>query len=204
MPARGWVQRQPLGVVGVIVPWNYPLFLSFGPLASIFAAGNRAMVKMSELTPRTNALMARLVAQHFSPEELAIVEGEADMGRQFAEQHWDHLIFTGSTEVGRHVMKAAAQNLVPVTLELGGKSPLYLGRGAHLQMAAERMQDKLLGEERDPYWVRALAGFTPGGLLLLFLGMYVLAFALATVLAVAQSKGADIGRISVVDRKSVV
>lgn len=138
-PGRNRLIYQPVGVVGVIVPWNYPLFLSFGPLASIFAAGNRAMVKMSELTPRTNALMARLVAQHFSPEELAIVEGEADMGRQFAEQHWDHLIFTGSTEVGRHVMKAAAQNLVPVTLELGGKSPLYLGRGAHLQMAAERI-----------------------------------------------------------------
>lgn len=137
--ATAWVRYQPKGVVGIIGTWNAPLYTLFAPLASVFAAGNRAVLKPSEVDPRTADLVARLVAQHFAPEELAVVTGGPEVAADFAAQPWDHLVFTGSTIVGRKVMQAAAANLVPVTLELGGKSPVLIGAGADIANAAERI-----------------------------------------------------------------
>ncbi|RLM18393.1 aldehyde dehydrogenase [Brenneria alni] len=133
------VQYQPLGVVGIISPWNFPLNLAFSPLAGVFAAGNRALIKPSELTPRTAELLADLIGRYFDPLELTTVLGDAEVGAAFSAQAFDHLVFTGSTGVGRHVMRAAAENLVPVTLELGGKSPVVIDTDADVQMAAERV-----------------------------------------------------------------
>ncbi|MFP1881667.1 coniferyl aldehyde dehydrogenase [Lonsdalea quercina] len=133
------VQYQPLGVVGIISPWNFPLNLAFRPLAGVLAAGNRALIKPSELTPRTAERLADLVARYFDPLEVTTVLGDADVGKAFSAQAFDHLIFTGSTSVGRHVMRAAAENLVPVTLELGGKSPVMVDTDADIQTAAERV-----------------------------------------------------------------
>ncbi|CAM3844363.1 Coniferyl aldehyde dehydrogenase [Vibrio aerogenes CECT 7868] len=135
---QAWIQSQPLGVVGIISPWNFPVNLSFGPLAGVFAAGNTAMLKPSELTPATSSLLAELVARYFDPEELTVVLGEADTAQAFSTLPFDHLIFTGSTSVGRHVMRAAAENLVPVTLELGGKSPVVVDDSADATHVAER------------------------------------------------------------------
>lgn len=144
-PARAQLLPQPLGVVGVIVPWNYPLLLAIGPLAGALAAGNRAMLKLSEFTPAYAALMARLVAERFGADELLVVQGGADVAAQFSALPFDHLVFTGSTAVGRKVMAAAAPNLTPVTLELGGKSPAVVTPGYPLAHAAERiMVGKLL------------------------------------------------------------
>ncbi|MGT3777264.1 coniferyl aldehyde dehydrogenase [Enterobacter asburiae] len=137
MQAR--VQYQPLGVVGIISPWNFPLNLAFSPLAGVFSAGNRALLKPSELTPRTSELLARLVARYFDPLELDVVLGDAQTGQAFSALPFDHLVFTGSTAVGRHVMRAAAENLVPVTLELGGKSPVLIDTDADIATAAERV-----------------------------------------------------------------
>ena len=123
LPARARIERQPLGVVGIIGPWNYPLQLTLGPAATALAAGNRVMLKPSELTPRTSALLADLVAMHFSPDEFTVVQGGADVAAAFAALPFDHLFFTGSTAVGRQVAESAARNLTPTTLELGGKSP---------------------------------------------------------------------------------
>ena len=139
LPARTELRPQPLGVVGIIVPWNYPLYLAAGPLVDALAAGNRAMLKMSEYTPRFSALFAELVAQNFRNDEVQVVNGDAAVGQAFAALPFDHLLFTGSTAVGRHVMRAAAANLTPVTLELGGKSPAILGPGARMEQAAERI-----------------------------------------------------------------
>ncbi len=122
-PASAWVQYQPLGVIGIIVPWNYPLFLSLGPLVDALAAGNRAMIKPSELTPRFSALLQDLIGQSFTEEEVAVVTGGPDVAAAFTHLPFDHLLFTGSTAMGRKVMAAAAENLASVTLELGGKSP---------------------------------------------------------------------------------
>lgn len=138
-PGRAEVIPQPVGVVGIIVPWNYPIYLAVGPLVAALAAGNRAMVKMSELTPATAALLSRLVARHFAPEELTVVEGDAPVAQAFARLPFDHLLFTGSTRVGHSVMAAAAENLTPVTLELGGKSPAIVGPGQSIGHAAERI-----------------------------------------------------------------
>ncbi|MEG3765261.1 coniferyl aldehyde dehydrogenase [Alteromonas sp. 14N.309.X.WAT.G.H12] len=132
------VEYQPLGVVGVISPWNFPVNLAFGPLASVFAAGNTAMLKPSELTPKTSELLAELVGRYFGPEELTVVLGDATVGQAFSALPFDHLIFTGSTAVGKHVMRAAAENLVPVTLELGGKSPVVVAKDADLDKAVAR------------------------------------------------------------------
>lgn len=123
------IEYQPLGVVGIISPWNYPLSLALMPLATAIAAGNRALIKPSEFTPRTSALIADLVAQTFPAEQAAVVTGDAGVGKAFAGLPFDHLIFTGSTRIGREVMRAAAENLVPVTLELGGKSPVIVAPG---------------------------------------------------------------------------
>ena len=139
MPARAQVLPQPLGVVGIIVPWNYPLYLAVGPLAAALAAGNRAMVKLSELTPAFSALLQRLCAQAFKPEEVCIVTGGPDVAAQFSTLPFDHLLFTGSTSVGRKVMAAAAANLTPVTLELGGKSPAIVAPGYPIAHAVQRI-----------------------------------------------------------------
>jgi coniferyl-aldehyde dehydrogenase len=137
--AKAMVAYQPKGVVGVISPWNFPVNLTFAPLANILAAGNRAMVKPSEFTPATSALMKAAIADYFDEAEIAVVTGGPEIGKAFAELAFDHLIFTGATSVGRHVMAAAAKNLVPVTLELGGKSPTILGRSADVAQATERV-----------------------------------------------------------------
>ena len=139
LPARTELRPQPLGVVGIIVPWNYPLYLAVGPLVDALAAGNRAMVKMSEYTPRFSALFADLVARHFPLDEVAVVTGDAGVAQAFSALAFDHLLFTGSTAVGRHVMRAAAANLTPVTLELGGKSPAIIGPDADFPKAVERI-----------------------------------------------------------------
>ncbi len=139
LPARGHIQRQPLGVVGVIGPWNYPLQLTFGPAATALAAGNRVMLKPSELTPHTSALMATLVQQHFAADEFCVVIGGADVAEAFSRLPFDHLFFTGSTAVGRKVAEAAAANLTPTTLELGGKSPCVIDASCDLDDAARKI-----------------------------------------------------------------
>ncbi|NRB41504.1 MAG: coniferyl aldehyde dehydrogenase [Pseudomonadales bacterium] len=138
-PANNRVIYQPLGVVGIIVPWNYPLFLALGPLVTALAAGNRAMIKLSEFTPAFNRLFATIMADIFKPSQVAIVEGEADISSRFSQLAFDHIFFTGSTAVGKKVMAAAAENLTPVTLELGGKSPVLIAPGADIHAAAERI-----------------------------------------------------------------
>lgn len=138
-PASAKVVYQPLGVVGVIVPWNYPLFLAIGPLTGALAAGNRVMLKLSESTPATGLLLKELLARIFPEDLVCVVLGEADVGVAFSKMRFDHLLFTGSTSVGRHVMRAAAENLTPVTLELGGKSPAIVSRDVPLKDAAERI-----------------------------------------------------------------
>ncbi len=136
LPARGWIERQPLGVVGVISPWNYPIQLALAPAMSALAAGNRVLLKPSELTPHTSAQLAALVGQFFAPEEFAVVQGDASTAALVASLPFDHLVFTGSTAVGRKVAQAAAANLTPTTLELGGKSPCILDAGCDLHDAA--------------------------------------------------------------------
>ncbi|MBL0711633.1 MAG: coniferyl aldehyde dehydrogenase [Colwellia sp.] len=137
-PAKASILFQPLGVVGVVVPWNYPVFLSLGPLSTALAAGNRVMLKMSELTPETAKLLADILQQNFSKKQVAIVGGEVDIATAFTSLAFDHLFFTGSTNVGKIVMKAAANNLVPVTLELGGKSPAIIDDEIDIKLAVSR------------------------------------------------------------------
>jgi len=139
--AKAEVRYQPKGVVGVISPWNFPVNLTFAPLAGILAAGNRAMIKPSEYTPATSELMKTMFGKVFSEEEIAVVTGGPDVGEAFAHLAFDHLIFTGATSIARHVMRAAAENLVPLTLELGGKSPVIIGKSADLGVAAARIMN---------------------------------------------------------------
>jgi coniferyl-aldehyde dehydrogenase len=144
-PGAARVLRQPRGVVGVISPWNYPVQLALAPVIAALAAGNRVLLKPSELTPATSALLAERIAQQFDPAELAVVLGDAAVGGAFAALPFDHLFFTGSTAVGRQVAQAAAANLTPVTLELGGKSPAVFDTGADIRRLAPRlMAGKLL------------------------------------------------------------
>lgn len=138
-PARAKVVYQPLGVVGIIVPWNYPLFLAISPLTAALAAGNRVMIKMSESTPRTSQLLKELLARVFPEELVTVVLGEAEVGAAFSRLPFDHLLFTGATSIGKHVMRAAADNLTPVTLELGGKSPAIVSSDVPLKDAAQRI-----------------------------------------------------------------
>ncbi|SIR54767.1 coniferyl-aldehyde dehydrogenase [Pseudomonas sp. B10] len=138
-PASAKVVYQPLGVVGVIVPWNYPLYLAVGPMVGALAAGNRVMLKLSESTPATGLLLKELLARIFPEDLVCVVLGEADVGVAFSRLPFDHLLFTGSTSVGKHVMRAAAENLTPVTLELGGKSPAIVSTDVPLKDAAERI-----------------------------------------------------------------
>ncbi|WP_158912542.1 coniferyl aldehyde dehydrogenase [Caulobacter sp. S45] len=135
-PAKAWVRREPLGVVGIISPWNYPLLLALSPLVDALAAGNRAMLKPSELTPNFSNLLSSLIAGTFAETEVAVVVGGIDTAQAFSSLPFDHLVFTGSTAVGRKVMQAAAVNLTPVTLELGGKSPAVICPDYPLEKAA--------------------------------------------------------------------
>ncbi|KFG69987.1 coniferyl aldehyde dehydrogenase [Microvirga sp. BSC39] len=138
-PGTGRILYQPLGVVGIVSPWNYPVQLALSPLAGALAAGNRVMIKPSEITPRTSALMEDVIAEVFNPSEVVVVQGGPDVARAFTHLPFDHLLFTGSTQVGRQVMQAAADNLVPVTLELGGKSPTLIASDYPVEKAAERI-----------------------------------------------------------------
>src|SRR4029079_13005945 len=145
LPGRARIERQPLGVAGIISPWNYPVQLALGPALAALAAGNRVLLKPSELTPATSSLLSELTAAHFAEDEFAVVLGDADAGRAFTRLPFDHLFFTGSTAVGRQVARAAAENLTPVTLELGGKSPALFAPDADLALLAPRlMVGKLL------------------------------------------------------------
>ncbi|MDC1421133.1 coniferyl aldehyde dehydrogenase [Gammaproteobacteria bacterium] len=136
---RSEVRYFPKGVVGIISPWNLPFGLTVSPLTSALAAGNRALLKPSEYVPETAALFAKVVPKYFSTDEVAVVTGGQDISQQFAELPFDHLLFTGSTHVGAKVMQAASKNLVPLTLELGGKSPVIIGRSAKLDLAGTRL-----------------------------------------------------------------
>lgn len=135
-PASSQIRYEPLGVIGIISPWNYPLFLLVGPLTDALAAGNRAMIKPSEQTPIFSELFANLVEKTFDPFEVSVINGGVDVARAFSELPFDHIIFTGSTNIGREVMKAAANNLTPVTLELGGKSPVVIDDDYPIEKAA--------------------------------------------------------------------
>ena len=139
MPGRARIVPQPLGVVGVISPWNFPVFLSLSPVAGAIAAGNRVMLKPSEWTPKTSTLLAELASEAFEPDEFTVFEGGIETGRAFSELPFDHLLFTGSTRVAKEVSNSAAKNLTPLTLELGGKSPALVCPGANLKRAAERI-----------------------------------------------------------------
>lgn len=140
---RTQIRYQPLGVVGLISPWNFPVNLTFCPLAGVLAAGNHCLIKPSEFTPATSALMARLIGEAFDAREVSVVTGDAQVAEQFSHLPFDHLLFTGSTAVGRRVMASAAEHLVPVTLELGGKCPTVVGRTADLPLCVDRI---LLGK----------------------------------------------------------
>lgn len=137
--AKAHVEYQPLGTIGVISPWNFPFNLTFAPLAGIFAAGNRAMIKPSEFTPASSELMARMFRQAYDETEVAVITGGPAVGEAFSRQPFDHLLFTGAGSIARHVMRAASENLVPVTLELGGKSPVIISGSADIEDAAARI-----------------------------------------------------------------
>ena len=139
MPGRAWVQYDPIGVVLVIGPWNYPFFLCMSPVVAAVAAGNGAVIKPSELAPATSELIARLVPQYLDPEAIRVVEGAADVTQDLLSQGFDHALFTGGTEIGRKIMAAAAPTLTPVTLELGGKSPVLVLPDADLDVTARRI-----------------------------------------------------------------
>ena len=139
MPAHNEIQPQPLGVVGIMVPWNYPLYLAIGPMIDALTAGNRVIVKMSEAAPKFAETFAKAVAHYFSPDMVCVVLGEVDIAEAFSKLPFDHLLYTGSTAVGKKVMAAAAPNLTPVTLELGGKSPVIVLDDVNLENAVNRV-----------------------------------------------------------------
>ena len=139
LPASGKVISRPLGVVGVMAPWNYSLHLTIAPVAAALAAGNRVMAKMSELTPETARTLRRLVAQYFSTDTLAVIDGDLVVAQAFSAMPFNHLLFTGSTNVGKKIASAAAKNLTPVTLELSGKSPVVIGKDYNIEEAACRI-----------------------------------------------------------------
>ncbi|NAW58215.1 MULTISPECIES: coniferyl aldehyde dehydrogenase [unclassified Vibrio] len=136
---KAYVDYQPKGVVGIMSPWNYPFALTLIPLATALAAGNRAMIKPSELTPRTSALIKKIIEESFDESEVAVILGGPDVGAEFSRLPFDHLLFTGSTQVGHKIMQAASENLVPLTLELGGKSPVVMGKGQTDTKAISRL-----------------------------------------------------------------
>lgn len=145
MGARARIEYQPMGTVGCISPWNFPVNLVLAPLGGILSAGNRAMIKPSEITPSTSNVMEVMFKEYFDNVEIAVFTGDAEVGAAFSSLPFDHLIFTGGTEIAKHVMKAASENLVPLTLELGGKSPVILGKDSDISGAAVRiMQGKTM------------------------------------------------------------
>ena len=136
---RSRIEYQPLGVVGIIAPWNFPVSMVFAPLSGALAAGNRAMIKPSEFTPATSAVLETMIKDAYNPNEVAIFTGGPEVGEAFSRLALDHLLFTGATSVARHIMAAAARNLVPVTLELGGKSPVIISRSADIEKSLDRI-----------------------------------------------------------------
>jgi coniferyl-aldehyde dehydrogenase len=138
LPAKNFVFYQPLGVVGVIVPWNYPIFLSLGPLIAAMSAGNKVLLKLSEYTPHTNRVLKQLIETAL-PDCAVVIEGDANCAAEFSQLPFDHLLYTGSTAIGYQVMRAASQHLTPVTLELGGKSPLLIAPDADIEQVASRL-----------------------------------------------------------------
>ena len=139
LPARGWIQYEPLGVVLIISPWNYPFYLALSPLVGAIAAGNCVVVKPSELAPATSALLADLLPRYVDAEAVVVVEGDGETSQALLAQGFDHVLFTGGTEIGRKILAAAAPTLTPVTLELGGKSPVFIAADADLGVAARRI-----------------------------------------------------------------
>ena len=139
MGASARVEHVPKGVVGNLSTWNFPVYTALMPLIGIFAAGNRGMLKMSELTSKTAALIQALAAEYFDEIEFAVITGGPEVGAEFAALPLDHLIFTGGTHIGKHILQAAANNLTPCTLELGGKSPVIVGRSYDIEKAAQRI-----------------------------------------------------------------
>jgi aldehyde dehydrogenase (NAD+) len=139
LPGSAWVQYEPLGVVLIIAPWNYPVYLSLGPLVAAVAAGNCAVLKPSELAPATSVLLARLIPKYLDPDAIAVVEGAADTTQQLLSLGFDHALFTGGTAIGSKIMASAASTLTPVTLELGGKSPVIVTADADLDVTARRI-----------------------------------------------------------------
>ncbi len=137
--AKAQIMYQPKGVVGILAPWNFPVGMVMVPMAGVLAAGNRAMVKPSEFTEAVSQLFADITPKYFAEEEIAVFTGGVEVGTAFSQLPFDHMIFTGATSVGKHIMRAAAENLVPVTLELGGKSPTIIGRSADKAKAGERI-----------------------------------------------------------------
>ncbi|WP_419811170.1 coniferyl aldehyde dehydrogenase [Bacterioplanoides sp.] len=137
--AKTKVHYQPLGVIGIVVPWNFPIFLGLSPLVGAFAAGNRAMIKTSEFAPQTGLVLEEMLNKHFAAEEVMVVNGGVEVASEFTRLAFDHIVFTGSTQVGRIVMRAAAENLTPVTLELGGKSPAIIHDSFPIEEAAKRI-----------------------------------------------------------------
>jgi len=138
-PASNRIYYEPLGVVGIMVPWNYPLFLAISPLTTALAAGNRVMLKLSEFTPHTSALIKELLEDRFPNDLISVINGDVEVSQAFSAKPFNHLLFTGSTAVGKHVMRAAADNLTPVTLELGGKSPALVSADVPMSDAADRI-----------------------------------------------------------------
>lgn len=139
LPAFGWTRHEPLGVVLVIAPWNYPVYLALGPLIAALAAGNTVVLKPSELAPATSTLLSELIPRYLDPDAVVVVEGDAQTTQNLISQGFDHILFTGGTEIGRRIMEAAAPHLTPVTLELGGKSPVIVARDADLGVVARRV-----------------------------------------------------------------
>ncbi|MFL2768977.1 MAG: aldehyde dehydrogenase family protein, partial [Gammaproteobacteria bacterium] len=137
--SKSYIKYQPLGTVGVISPWNFPVNLILAPLGGIFAAGNRAMIKPSELTPATSEVTKKMFEAYFDKSEAAVFTGDAEVGAAFSALPFDHLLFTGGTQIGKKVMKAASDNLVPVTLELGGKSPVIVDEDVNLSEVAKKV-----------------------------------------------------------------
>jgi len=143
--AKAEIRYQPKGVVGAISPWNFPLNLALAPLSGILAAGNRVMLKPSELTPASSEITKSMIQEYFDESEIAVFTGDPEVGAAFSGLAFDHLIFTGGTAIAKHVMKAASENLVPLTLELGGKSPVIVGKSSKIQETAQRvMQGKTM------------------------------------------------------------
>jgi coniferyl-aldehyde dehydrogenase len=139
LPGRAEVVMQPVGVVGIISPWNYPVQLALAPLVSVLAAGNRAILKPSEMVPDTSELLKTIITETFAPDHVAVITGGIDVSEALSQLPLDHLVFTGSTRVGKIIMRAAAENLTPVTLELGGKSPAIVGESYSIAQAAQKI-----------------------------------------------------------------